>query len=199
MPTPGRELITAVVLAGGQGRRMGGQDKGLVSLGGRPMVAHVIAALEPQVGALLINANRNAERYAGFGWPVLADSVTGFEGPLAGMASAMAQATTPFILTAPCDCPFIGADLAARLAAACDDQATIAVAHDGQRLQPVFAMMPVALRADLEAFLAAGERKIDRWYGCHRMLTVDFSDETRMFENLNTPAELAAAEQAMQA
>ena len=197
MSIPGPEQITAVVLAGGQGRRMGGRDKGLVAFAGRPMVAHVVAALRPQTGRLLINANRNAPDYAAFGYPVQADAVSGFEGPLAGMASAMAAVDTPWIVTAPCDCPFIDPALVPRLAAAVTGPETLAVAHDGERLQPVFALLPVTLRADLEAFLAAGERKIDRWYARHAMVPVDFSDNRRMFDNLNTPEDLREAEAAL--
>src|SRR5689334_12941925 len=107
--------ITAVVLAGGQGRRMGGVDKGLVALDDKPMVAHVIARLAPQVGAIVINANQNIDRYAALGHPVVSDEVGGFAGPLAGLHAGMAYATAPYVVTSPCDSPFLPEDLVARL------------------------------------------------------------------------------------
>ena len=116
--TIARTDITGVVFAGGQGRRMGGVDKGLVELDGRALVAHVIERLAPQVGELVINANQNRDRYAAFGYPVVADVIPDFAGPLAGLHAAMAAATTPYVVTSPCDSPFLPADLVARLALA---------------------------------------------------------------------------------
>ena len=186
-----RAEITAVILAGGMGRRMGGQDKGLVELDGEPLILHVIRALEPQVGEVLINANRNLHRYADFGHAVVRDDLEGFQGPLAGMLSAMRRAQTPLLLTVPCDAPLLPGDLAARLATDLREQdARIAVAHDGRRLQPVHALMETALADDLEAFLASGERKIDRWYARHPMSETDFSDRPETFVNVNTLEEL---------
>ncbi|MGA7982585.1 MAG: molybdenum cofactor guanylyltransferase MobA, partial [Chromatiaceae bacterium] len=111
---PSRETVTGVILAGGMARRMGGQDKGLVHFSGRPLIEWVIEALRPQVRALLINANRHREIYAAYGCPVVADDIDGFQGPLAGFASAMAAAATPWIVTAPCDGPFLARDLVER-------------------------------------------------------------------------------------
>ena len=116
--TTNRLPITAVVLAGGRATRMGGQDKGLVELAGRPMIAHVLAALAPQVEWILVNANRNLDRYAAFGWPVVRDEDTGFLGPLAGLAAGMRAAATPLVMTSPCDCPMLPPQLAQRLLAA---------------------------------------------------------------------------------
>lgn len=187
-PAPTPFDITGVVLAGGRARRMGGQDKGLVTLAGRPMVEHVLEVLRPQVGTILINANRNAARYAQYGYPVVADRDGDFSGPLAGMASAMAEAPTPFIVTVPCDGPLLAADLVSRLTLAlARDQADLAVAHDGERMQPVYALLPVRLLPSLERWLAAGERKIDSWYALHQVALADFSDRARMFINVNTP------------
>jgi molybdenum cofactor guanylyltransferase len=187
--------ITAIVLAGGRATRMGGQDKGLVELAGRPMIDHVLAALAPQVEHVLINANRNLERYAVFGWPVVPDEDSGFLGPLAGLAAGMGIATTPLALTAPCDSPLLPADLASRLSAALErDAAEIAVPHDGERLQPVFALVRCSLRASLLAYLAGGGRKIDRWFGQHRLVQVDFSDRPDTFVNVNDPDERRALE-----
>ena len=184
---PRKETITGVVLAGGKARRMGGQDKGLRPFAGRPMVEWVIDSLAPQVGALVINANRNREAYAAYGHPVIADEIEGFQGPLAGFASTMAAVSTPWILTLPCDGPYPAPDLAERLCAALAEQeAEIAVATDGNRMQPVYALIPVALAASLRDYLAAGERKIDRWYARHRVALVDLSDHPEAFANVNT-------------
>jgi molybdenum cofactor guanylyltransferase len=183
-------LVTGVILAGGMARRMGGQDKGLIELAGRPLVAWAIAALRPQVAALIVNANRNHARYRDYGFPVVADRMADFQGPLAGFASALAVAETPWIVTVPCDGPCLAPDLVARLCTALTRaQAQIAVAADARRLQPVHALIPRALAADLDAFLASGERKIDRWYDRHRTVTVDFSDRPECFVNINSPEE----------
>lgn len=198
--TAGTEPITGVILAGGQARRMGGEDKGLVMLGARPMIEYAIDALRPQVDALLINANRNAERYRRYGYPVLPDLQGGYCGPLAGMASAMAAAKTAYLVTVPCDSPRLCDDLVTRLGAALRAEgAEIAVAHDGERLQPVFALMQTALYEDLTSWLASGERKIDRWYAEHRVAVVDFRDRLETFENVNTPAERDALWERMHA
>lgn len=187
---PAAARITAIVLAGGRGSRMGGVDKGLVLLKGRPMVEHVLERLRPQVGAVLINANRNLERYAAFGCPVVPDREGGFLGPLAGMASGMAAAGTPFVVTAPCDSPFIGPDLVARLASALmRDAADIAVAHDGSRTHPVFLLLRRDLLADLDAFLTSGGRKIDLWFARHRLALADFRDCPEAFVNINDASE----------
>lgn len=193
---PRFDQVTGVILAGGRARRMGGEDKGLVEIAGRPMVAWILDRLAPQVDDVLINANRNQERYAAFGIAVVGDTMPDFAGPLAGMAAALAQADTPWIATVPCDGPFLPADLVSRLQAACErEQAEIAVAHDGERMQPVYALIPTALRASLEAFLQAGERKIDLWYARHRLALADFSDQRDTFVNVNTPEQRDAVEQ----
>ncbi len=195
-----RSEITGAVLAGGRATRMGGEDKGLLRVAGRPMVEHVLRILRPQVSELLINANRNLERYREFGVTVVSDFIEGYCGPLAGMASAMKVARTAYVLTAPCDSPFLSEDLAARLhRGLVRDGARIAVADSGARLEPVFALVDRSLLPSLLAYLESGERKIDRWYAQHPMTRVDFSDEPGMFSNLNTPQELAAAEAMLQA
>jgi len=182
--------ITAVVLAGGRGSRMGGVDKGLVPLIGRPMVAHVIARLRPQVGDLLINANRNVDQYATLGFPVIQDFRDGFLGPPAGMASGLAAAATPYIVTVPCDSPLVGTDLVERLARALmQEHADIAVAHDGERAHPVFLLLRRDLYGDLTSFLETGGRKIDRWFEWHRIAYADFHDVPEAFVNVNDPDE----------
>lgn len=193
--TKPHDTVTGLVLAGGRARRMGGHDKGLITLNGVPMAEHVLRALRPQVGAVLINANRNRDRYAQLGCPVIGDSEGGFLGPLAGMLSGMQAARTPLLASVPCDSPLVPHDLVARLLAALTAaDARLAVAHDGERLQPVFALLDVTLRDDLQAFLAGGERKIDRWYARHACAQADFSDAPEAFRNVNTPEERQALE-----
>lgn len=190
-----RNDVTGLILAGGRARRMGGDDKGLLSLNGRPMVEHVLRALRPQVREILINANRNLQAYAAFDCRVLSDTETGYLGPLAGMLSGMLAALTPFLVSAPCDSPLVPPDLVARLHGGLTAaNARIAVAHDGERLQPVFALLDVTLRDDLQAFLASGERKIDRWFARHACAQVDFSDQLQAFRNVNTPEDRQALE-----
>lgn len=186
------EHITGVVLAGGQGRRMGNVDKGFVDLEGRPLVAHVIERLAPQVATLVINANRNADRYAAFGYPVVGDAIGGFAGPLAGLHAGLAATRTPLVATSPCDSPFLPGDLVARLAAAFDgDTIDIAVARTFDQPHPVFALVRRSLLPHLARFLAGGGRKIDAWYASLPMAEVAFDDEADAFRNINTPAELA--------
>ena len=186
-----REEVTAVVLAGGKARRMGGEDKGLVEVAGRPMVAHTIEALRPQAAEVVVNANRNADAYRTVtGCRVIADTVEGFAGPLAGMASALQASATGLVLTAPCDSPLVTRELGPRLhGAMARAGAEIAVAHDGERMQPVFALLATDVLPDLLAFLAAGERKIDTWYATRHAVTADFSDMLDTFLNVNTPQE----------
>ncbi len=192
---PVRQDITGVVLAGGRGSRMGGEDKGLVALNARPMIAHVIARLRPQVGEMLISANRNQERYAALGFRVMPDLVGGYQGPLAGMASALQAATTPYVVTVPCDSPLIGVDLVHRLGAALvREDADVAVAHDGERTHPVFLMLKRSLLPSLLAFLESGERKIDLWFARHRVALADFHDCPEAFVNVNSPDEHRALE-----
>jgi len=186
--------ITGLVLAGGQGRRMGGVDKGLVLLDGRPLVAHVLERLAPQVADVLINANQNLERYAGFGMPVVPDAVGGFAGPLAGLHAGLARATRELVVTVPCDSPFLPNDLVARLAAAqAAHDAQLAVAKTFDQPHPVFALVKRGVLPHLAAFLEAGGRKIDAWYATLNVIEVPFDDEAEAFRNINTADELAAA------
>ena len=192
------EQVTGVILAGGRATRMGGVDKGLVPIHGRPMIAWVIDALRPQVSDVLINANRNHDRYGEFACPVIDDGDSEFRGPLAGMISAMQVARTPYIAVVPCDSPLIGGELVERLyAAAASSGSPIAAAHDGERLQPVFALLSCDLLEDLAGYLDDGERKIDRWYDRHGYVTVDFSDVAETFANINAPDDKRALETAL--
>lgn len=187
--------VTGVVLCGGRGSRMGGVDKGLQPLWGQPLVAHALARLRPQVGPLLINANRSLLQYAAFGVPVLPDLQGDFAGPLAGWLAALQACTTPWLLTVPCDTPLFPADLAQRLLGAATSQggdiAMAVTTEDGRRQrQPVFTLLRRTLAADLALALEQGERKIDRWAERHALLEVDFDDAGAFF-NANTLEELA--------
>ena len=189
-----RSEITGIVLAGGQGRRMGGVDKGWVELEGRPMIAHVLARLAPQVADVLINANQNLDRYAGFGLPVVPDAVGGFAGPLAGLHAGMTRATHPHVVTVPCDSPFLPLDLVARLARGLEDgRAELAVAKTFDQPHPVFCLVRRDVLPHLAAFLETGGRKIDAWYATLSVVEVAFDDESDAFRNINTTDELAAA------
>ena len=189
-----RSDVTGIILAGGQGRRMGGVDKGLVDLEGKPMVAHVIARLAPQVGAILINANQNVERYLDFAHAVVSDAIGGFAGPLAGLHAGMSAATTAYVVTSPCDSPFLPLDLVARLAAGLQqEKAKLAVAYTFDQPHPVFALVDRGVLPHLSEFLAAGGRKIDAWYASLPVAAVRFDDEAEAFRNINTREELAAA------
>jgi molybdenum cofactor guanylyltransferase len=189
-----QDAITGIVLAGGQGRRMGGVDKGLVLLEGTPMVAHVLARLSPQVGAMLINANQNLERYAEFGVPVVPDAIGGFAGPLAGLHAGLTRVTGDLAVTVPCDSPFLPPDLVGRLAAVLTERrAQLAVAKTFDQPHPVFCLVRRDVLPHLAAFLAAGGRKIDAWYATLDVVEVPFDDEADAFRNINTAAELSAA------
>lgn len=180
--------ITACILAGGQGRRMGGIDKGLLEWQGRPLIEHLLRAIEPQVGAVLINANRNPDAYRRYGHPLARDQLEGYQGPLAGIAACMSRADSEYIVTLPCDGPRLPSDYIARLTSAlARGDNPIAVAHDGERLQPVHALLPIALLPDLKAFLDSGQRKVDIWYSEHGYTPADFSDRPGVFANINRP------------
>lgn len=186
--------ITALVLAGGAGKRIGGQDKGLILYRGRPLIANVLERLEPQVGHLLISANRNLVRYQGFGWPVIEDGDGGQQGPLAGLARGLEVARTPWLLSVPCDGPCLPPDLATTLAGAlASEGAEIAVANDGERRHYTYALMATSLVGDLQRRLAAGERRLGRWLERHRLADADFSGRPGAFRNLNHPADFLSA------
>jgi molybdenum cofactor guanylyltransferase len=187
--------ITGVILAGGRGRRVGGQDKGLLPVHGRPLVSHIIDALRPQVGSLLLSANRNLGSYRAFGLPVVTDILGEYLGPLAGMASTMQGMNTPYLLTVPCDSPLVPLDLCTRLYHdLTTTTADLSVAHDGDRMQPVFALLRRPLLPDLLDYLENGGRKIETWYRAHRLVLSDFSDRPNSFLNINRSEELDALE-----
>ena len=185
--------ITGVILAGGAGRRMGGIDKGLQELDGQPLVQRVLVRLAPQVDSVLISANRNLERYAGFGCPVLGDTIPGYAGPLAGLQAALSRAATPLLVSAPCDSPFLPTDLVARLRAALDaNHADLAVARVGDRVHRAFCLLRRELLPGLDRFLAGGERKVGLWHASLNLAEVSFDDEADAFDNINTLNDLQA-------
>ena len=189
------EQITGLVLAGGRGSRMGGADKGLQNHRGVPLALHALLRLQPQVGALLLNANRNIGAYEALGAPVWPDPIDGFAGPLAGFLAGLEHCETPWLVTVPCDTPDFPDDFVARLAQAAErDDAEIAYAttlEDGrEQPHPVFCLLRSELVESLVAFLHGGGRKIDAWFAQHRAVRVPFPDP-RAFFNANTNAELA--------
>ncbi len=198
-----KNKITGIVLAGGRGSRMGGVDKGLQLYNGTPLAKHAIQKLQPQVGSLLINANRNLETYRTWGFDVNAeivvDQLADFAGPLAGFLVGLQHCRTPYLMTVPCDTPRFPPDLASRLAEALSQQdADIAMVSSPDeegilRHQPVFCLMKRELVDSLNTFTDAGGRKIGSWANQHRLVHVDFNkanDDPRAFYNANTLEDL---------
>jgi molybdopterin-guanine dinucleotide biosynthesis protein A len=201
--------ITGLVLAGGRGSRMGGADKGLQAFNGMPLALHALTRLGPQVGRIMVNANRNLQSYESFGVPVWPDDLADHAGPLAGFLTGLAHCDTPYLLTVPCDTPLFPLDLASRLAEALTtDDAEIAMvdapeaaadpsAAPALRAQPVFCLLRRTLREGLAGFMRNGGRKVERWTAEHRTVHVPFDrpgDAPDAFFNANTLAELRALE-----
>ena len=172
---------------------MGGVDKGLQVLRGKAMVEWVLARFAPQVDEVLINANQNRERYETFGRRVVADDLSGFAGPLAGLQAGLKAAAHPLVVTCPCDSPFLPPDLVPRLREALEREgADLAVAKTGDQPHPVFSLVRREVLPNLTGFLESGGRKIDAWYASLKTVEVDFGDEAEAFSNINTPEELRA-------
>lgn len=188
-----KQSFTAVILAGGQGSRLSGLDKGLVKLNNISLVQHLINRTAPQVSEIMISANRNIETYSDLGFPVYEDELNNFAGPLAGILAALKHCQTDWLLTVPADSPFIPLDLAQRLSSNIQDSKII-MAHDGKRLQPTFALIHKSLQASLEDFLKKGERKTRVWMQQQPHNIVDFSDQADAFININTEDDLENAE-----
>jgi molybdopterin-guanine dinucleotide biosynthesis protein A len=191
-----REHTQGVVLAGGLARRMGGGDKPLRLLGGRPMLDHVLDRLAPQVAGVALNANGEAVRFAGYGLPVWPDTLPDHPGPLAGILAAMEASSLPWVVTVPGDSPFLPRDLVERLHAVREaGGVALACAASGGFTHPPIALWPVSLAEDLRAAIAAGERKIDRWTARHGVAVAEWPIAPHdPFFNANTPEELAEAE-----
>jgi molybdopterin-guanine dinucleotide biosynthesis protein A len=191
MALPAGTLITGVILAGGRGRRLGGLDKGLIEINGRTLIESICAALAPQVDELLINANRNLARYAQFGYPVHADVLPDFAGPLAGMLTGLERAQHATVVYVPCDTPALPAQLVARLRQAVTaDDCLAAYAHDGLRAHPVYALLQRDCRADLRSYLDAGGRKVEDWLARVAARPVDFPELRHAIANINVPEDL---------
>lgn len=187
--------VTAVVLAGGMGRRMEGVDKGLVEIGGREMISYVIDTLQRSVSQVVVNANRNLDHYKKYPVTVVPDSLQGYQGPLAGVEAVLAAATTPWVYTCPCDSPMQSAQLLPHMwQEIIDSDADIGVAFDGQRTHPVFLILKRDLLTSLRGYLDEGERKIDRWFDRHQLKTIDCSYFSQSFVNVNTEEERISAE-----
>lgn len=179
---------------------MGGDDKGLIQFAGKPLISYALSALSPVVDHVLVNANRNIDVYASFGYAVISDYTADFDGPLAGILSGMQSCRSQYLLTVPCDCPLITQQSLERLvSAALDSDCNCFVASDGQRLHPVFLLLDCSLAANLSDYLQHGHRKIDAWLYQHRLCEVDFSDQPQIFRNINTPDELAELQTQYQA
>ena len=180
------DQITAVILAGGEGSRMGGIDKGLVELDDKPLIEHVIARIEPQVSRLIISANRNIDHYQSYGYPLVSDQLRN-RGPLAGILSALQQCQSEWLLTVPCDTPYIPSDLVSRMRDAMHQTpALLYTADDGQQLQPLFSMIHRSLTTSLLDYLASDNRKAALWLTQQTTIHVDFSDQAAAFVNINT-------------
>lgn len=193
MPDPDDSSTTALILAGGQASRMGGEDKGLLHCAGRPLIVHVLARIAPRVDAVLISANRNLEQYRRYGYPVIEDASADFPGPLAGIARGLEQCPTEWLWVVPCDAPLVDTRLLERLLNACRAQKTpAAVPVDAAHVQATFALLHRDVRGSLCAFLERGKRSVRDWLKTLPAAEVDCADHPEWFINLNTPEELAA-------
>ena len=196
--------ITGLILAGGRAQRMGGMDKGLVPFMGKPLIEHAINRLTPQVTTILINANRNHDRYAQYGHAVIADHHADFAGPLAGFAAGLEHCNTEYLLSVPCDSPVFPLNLSKRMLEIMKETQSDLIyasskdASNAIWTQPVFCLMRRSVQPSLQAFLDQGGRKIDRWFEALPSSTVVFADQAA-FANTNTPEELQALEQTLQA
>ena len=185
--------INAVILAGGQGSRLGGLDKGLIELNKRPLIQHVIERIQQQVSNIIISANRNISDYANFGFEVYEDDIPDFAGPLAGILKALEHCQNEWLLIVPSDSPFISYDLAQRLSDDIENN-KVAIPHDGKHLYPTFALIHKSLSSSLRDFLQQGERKARVWMQQQEHTIIDFSDQADAFININTEDDLNNAE-----
>ena len=193
--------ITGLILAGGRAQRMGGIDKGLIPFHHRPLIESAINRLKPQVGSIMINANRNIEQYAAYGYPMVSDADSSFSGPLAGFAAGLKACPTEYIVTTPCDSPLLPTNLVELLVTKMTEGSFDLVYASSKDpagktwAQPVFCLMRVSLSKSLEEFISLGDLKIDRWFKELNSSTVVFDSESA-FANINTPEELLTLEKA---
>lgn len=192
--------ITVVILAGGQARRMDGRDKALLPLMDKSLLTHILETLRPQAEHILINSNRPPAAYREFGLAVVADTLPGHLGPLAGLLSAFAHTDSDYVLTVPCDTPLLPGDLLQRLGDALSaQQADIATVSENGRLHAAIMLAHRRLEEPLRQYLEAGERRVQAWLNQQNLATADYSQQAGAFINVNTPAELAELEQHCQA
>lgn len=195
-----KQGITGAILAGGLGRRLGGVDKGLMPVAGRPLIERVLGCLLPQVDQILINANRHRAEYARYGHPVIPDPTTGYLGPLAGMASVLESARTEYVLCVPCDAAWLPPDLASRmLAALAEGRGQVCAVHDGAWLHPVCSLIPRALLPDLRQWLAGGRREVAGWLQNQGLATVSYPEWPSVYWSINTPDDLVSVERRLHA
>ncbi|TNF37060.1 MAG: molybdenum cofactor guanylyltransferase [Gammaproteobacteria bacterium] len=190
MSSPSNKTCT-VILAGGRGSRMQGQDKGLLDWQGKPLIEHILAALDDDYQPIMINANRNLERYRQYGHQVISDTLDDYQGPLIGLLSAMQHCSQDYILCLPCDSPRPPTELLSRLhRCLSQQQRNSAICFDGQRLQPLFALLACSLQSELQAFLDSGKRKVHDFFHQLDPAICDFSDQPECFHNFNTPDDM---------
>ena len=196
---PASTNLAAHILAGGRATRMQGEDKGLLTLNGKPLLEHVLERILSQVDTIYISVNRQPQHYQTYGWPVISDSLEGFLGPLAGIHAAMQACQCEWLLTVPVDCPFIPKDLLQRLSqAVITSNRPLAVVHDGKELQPTFCLLHQSLTGSLQTYLQQGGRKTGEWLRQQEPALADYVDNPDAFININTPEDLAQAEQRLQ-
>ena len=186
--------ITGLILAGGLARRMNGQDKGLILYQGRPLIEHLLSAFAPQVQSLIISANRNQTHYLQYSNQVYQDEYGDFSGPLAGIATALKHCQTDWLACTPCDAISLPADFVQRLyQQAKQEQALIAIAHDGTRLQPLYALLHRSLLTDLENYLNNNKQRVTQWVMQQNPAITDFSENAGDFRNINCLEDLLVA------
>jgi len=185
------EKISTVILAGGLGRRMQNQDKGLIEWQGKTLIEHILFHISAHSGEIIINANRNLERYAKLGFTLVSAEIDDYQGPLIGILSAMRSCSGAYLLCLPCDSPHPPSQLAARLSECLQsNNSRCAIAHDGDRLQPLFSLLSCSIQNELETFLSEGHRKVHDFFLSLDPAICDFSDQGAHFRNFNVPDDL---------
>lgn len=183
--------ICTVILAGGQGQRMQGEDKGLITWQGKPLIEHVLEGIVDHPDCVIISANRNIETYRRYGYPVINDSINDYQGPLVGILSAMQHSDRDYLLCIPCDSPRPPVDMLPRLVQCLErENARCAICHDGTRLQPLFSLLSRDLITDLQNFIASGRRKVHDFFLQTGPAVCDFSDQPEHFHNFNRPEDM---------
>lgn len=190
--------ITAILLAGGQGSRLGNRDKGLILCQGEPLIQRHIRLLTPQVGTFIISANRNIDSYSALGYPVILDNLTDFQGPLAGIAACLAHCQTPYALTLPCDCLGAPSAYVQTMTEALSEnhKSSMIAARRAQRLEPLHLFFATRLKDNMNSFLAMGGRKAHDWVTQQNPVYVDFPENTPLFRNINTLSDLSEIDHA---